>query len=312
MMTDTDYQIMSQQVRPLVAQNRWAFFEFFLQLFLLGLGFYWSSLSTPFWFIGQIILGISFWRSFAILHSCGHDAFFNVTWLNTFTGYFQSLFCYIPYYSWKYIHQDHHVWTGWQDLDPTTKNLDKKPNDITLKILDFCWKFWIPIISLHYILSVFFRPNSPSLKHPQRSRLRIISSIVWVIAVHAIMIFFLSWKYFQFFALSGFIYLNFGDISLLTQHVHLPLDHSKGVKVKPKKLHEQDQYSHTMTLPPFVSRWIFLNFNHHALHHLYPGLPYYFSHEVKFEGVHTQSWKNWVPKAKSMKASELIFEKTVS
>lgn len=302
MISDQDFQNLALKVRSLEANTRAAIGELLIHFFIVCSGFVLSS-TTPGWLPGQIILGISFWRSFAILHAAGHRAFFPGTFMNAVTGILCSVFCFIPFYTWKDIHEAHHVWTGWIDLDPTTSELQNELPRWKKAILNFCWKYWIPVISIHYILTVFILPTKR--RHYKNSLLSFLS-ILLVIGIH-------TWlassdfSYLRYFGLSSFVYLNMGDISLLTQHVHLPLDHSHGSKVKPKLPREQDQYSHTMILPDHVTRWIACGFNYHSLHHLFPKLPYYYSHLVSFRGAHTHGWKEWILKAKGMKASELIY-----
>jgi fatty acid desaturase len=301
-MNQSEYNTLSEVAMKLKASPKKAAIEVLLQIFILGAGFALSTLSLPFWIAGQIILGISFWRSFAILHACGHHAFSTHKRVDDVIGLSQSVFCFIPYYSWKFIHFDHHRWTGWLDLDPTMRNLEKQNSKFNLTILNLCWKLWIPVISIHYIVTVFFKRSETLTRRPA-----VAASILLVLITHAVLMWELDWQYFRYFGLSAFIYLNLGDISLLTQHVHLPMDHSRGSEVSPKKLWEQDEYSHTVELPGWISRWIVLGFNYHSLHHLFPTMPYYHSGKIIFRGRHTHDGKSWILKAKGMKASELIY-----
>jgi acyl-lipid omega-6 desaturase (Delta-12 desaturase) len=289
-----------QKYRP---NNLMAFREITLQILWLATGFYFSSINEL-WILGQILLGIGFWRAFAILHACGHNAFFNNRFLNILTGISQSLFCFIPFYTWKYIHEAHHVWTGWKDLDPTTSDLDRPLSGWKKKVLNFCWKYWIPIISIHYIFSVFIVPSKRIF---YKSSLQAYLSVGLVTVLHATLSYRFGLIYFKFLGLSTYIYLNMGDLSLLTQHIHIPLDHSQGLKVLPKHPKDQELYSHTTLLPEFVTRWIVLAFNHHALHHIHPRIPYYYSHLINFQGTNTHQWKDWLATAKGMKASDLIY-----
>jgi fatty acid desaturase len=299
-MNEETYKLLAKDTEALRPDLTSALLELLLQTMILALGFWLST--GKLWIVGQVILGIAFWRSFAILHACGHHAFSTKRKLDDVIGLSQSLFCFIPYYSWKFIHFDHHRWTGWLDLDPTMRNLEKGTSQFNLAVLNLCWKLWIPVISIHYIVTVFFTKNSS-----HRKLTSVWGSVFFVIAAHALAIYFLGWNYFRYFGLSSFIYLNLGDVSLLTQHVHLPMDHSRGSLVMPKRLWEQDQYSHTVELPYWMTRWLVLGFNHHALHHLFPTMPYYHSTRINFQGKHTHHGWKWLRKAKSMKATDLIY-----
>lgn len=311
MITENYFSELAEVARVHKANNKSGTKELIIQIAWLTIGTL-LSFKNPTWLLGQIILGIGFWRTFAILHACGHGAFFNNRKLNNLIGFLLAPLCFIPYYPWKYIHQDHHAWTGWKDIDPTTLGLMKRPKNWQQKVLNFCWKTWIPLISIHYILTVFFDINHSSFRVFNRKLMMVILSIIWVISFHLILIAEFGGPWITVFALSTFIYLNLGDISLLTQHVHLPLDVANGASVNPKFLWEQDQYSHTMIFPEFATKWIVLGFNHHSLHHLFPRLPYYKSHLVPFEGTHTHDWKEWILKAKGMKATDLIFDQKIN
>lgn len=306
MMTKDKFTSLGQDVRAFKATNPDALRELAVQIIWIMAGTL-LSLHYVSWIFGQLILGVGFWRSFAILHACGHNAFFRNRKLNDLSGFLIAPLCFIPYFPWKYIHQDHHVWTGWKDLDPTTRGLMKQPARWQQSLLNFCWKSWLPLISIHYIVTLFFDLNHSSFKTFNRRKILTLLSMVWVILFHLGLVMISGSLWLTLFGLSIFIYLNMGDLSLLTQHVHLPLDKTNGESVDPKNLWEQDQYSHTMLLPDFATRWIAMGFNHHSLHHLFPSLPYYKTHLVHFKGTHTHGWKEWILKSKSMKATELIF-----
>lgn len=306
MITEQDYKNLAKKARELKATNAHGLKEVLFQILWLCTGVV-LSLLPECWILGQIILGIGFWRSFAILHACGHNALFKSTLANHVVGFMMSPFSLIPYASWKSIHQDHHIWTGWKDLDPTTKGTLKALPAWKGDALNFCWRFWLPVISIHYIFGLFYNPFHSSIRKSGMGKWYVFLSILWISTFHLAIGFFYPREWLMIFPLSFFIYLNLGDLSLLTQHVHLPLDQSEGKTVGPKPLWQQEQYSHTLVLPTWVEKWFILGFNHHALHHLFPRLPYYLTREISFHGEHTQDWKEWIGEAKRMKATELIF-----
>lgn len=303
MMTEIQYRKIASNIQGLRRRNSKALQQLFFQAVFLAVGVSLSLQSSALWVLGQLVLGIFFWRSFVILHSCGHRSFSTSNVIDDIIGYMHSVFCFIPYESWKDIHNDHHKWTGWIDRDPTTVALSENPSKARLFIADLAWRLWIPVISLHYIASNFYNSSSPSY----RNQKKIYGSITFIVFFHMLLILVLGMTYLKIFGISTLIYLNLGDLSLLTQHVHLPLEHSGNASVMPKKPFEQDHYSHTLVLPKFVTRWIVLGFNHHAFHHLFPALPfYYFEKAEEFKGENTQDWR-WILKAKKMKVSDLIY-----
>jgi acyl-lipid omega-6 desaturase (Delta-12 desaturase) len=304
MISQQQYSELSRSASSLRPHNGLALRELILQFFWLAAGLYLSHQPGLGWPLGQVLLGIGLWRAFVIQHACGHHAFFKGPALNNLIGISQSLFCFIPYFPWKYIHQAHHTWTGWKDLDPTTMELDKALPQWKKKLVNFCWRYWIPLLSVHYIISLFF-----SFKRRQflESEALAILSMLIVLVPHLILAYTMPGFYMKSFGLAAWIYLNLGDISLLTQHVHLPLDHSGGDIVRPKLLREQDHYSHTVQFPSWVERWITLGFNQHSLHHLFPRMPYYYSAKIPFAGEHTHHWSEWISKSKKMAAMDLLY-----
>jgi acyl-lipid omega-6 desaturase (Delta-12 desaturase) len=303
MMTPARYAELAQKARPLRPQNRRAAQELTLQLLWITAGLGLSATSAG-WLLGQVLLGFGFWRSFVIMHAAGHGAFFSNTYANAAAGLINSLFCFIPYTPWRDIHEAHHRWTGWRDLDPTTMELENELPEWKKKVIDFCWRYWIPLLSVHYIASLFYALKRKSFL---RSKVQAAGSILLILMPHLLMALTNPQMYMKLFGVAALIYLNLGDLSLLTQHVHLPLDHSGGRSVRPKLFREQDEFSHTVLFPEWVDRWLSLGFNHHALHHLFPRLPYYLAAAVTFQGCHTHHWRDWFSRAKGMKASQLLY-----
>ena len=76
----------------------------------------------PFW-IGQALLALFYFHNFAIMHEAGHGNVHRRDWVNVIVGHYASLFCFLPFYPWRYIHHEHHTWTGNPEKDPTMKQI---------------------------------------------------------------------------------------------------------------------------------------------------------------------------------------------
>src|ERR1700722_20137090 len=74
----------------------------------------------PFW-VGQALLAVFYFHNFAILHEAGHGNIHRRDLVNVIIGHYTSLFCFLPFYPWRYIHHEHHTWTGNPEKDPTMK-----------------------------------------------------------------------------------------------------------------------------------------------------------------------------------------------
>lgn len=73
--------------------------------------------------MGQGVLGIALLQWFVLLHECGHRTLFRSATANRVVGHLAGFFSTIPFTSWRSVHNLHHKWAGWQDLDPTTQSL---------------------------------------------------------------------------------------------------------------------------------------------------------------------------------------------
>jgi acyl-lipid omega-6 desaturase (Delta-12 desaturase) len=272
--------------------------------FLLYSGVKLSSLSIL-WPIGQIILGFFSWHCFIILHSCGHQAFFPSHQLNTLTAQLASVFCLIPASSWITIHREHHKWSGWRDLDPTMSAINKKyPHFITI-IMDWCWKYWIPIFTPIYLLTTFWNPM-------KWEKVEIIKPVkIYIEALCLICIYLWLYKqtwFFTYVPMAILVFFSIGDLSLLCQHVHLPQMESNDEEVSPLSPSEQTEFARELEMPYWVELLLFGRFNRHASHHQEPRVPPYGDFQNSAKQPHQQNALHWLKEAKTMKASQLLLE----
>jgi len=126
-------------------------------------------------------------------------------------GHLASAFVIMPFYPWRYIHADHHVWTGWRDLDPTMGQLrPRELSSVARRTADFCWKAWIPVFCLTFSAGNFW--NLRRLRRQWKSgkpRREFLFSILFLVMC---------------------------DPLLLSQNAHIPKKSSGGVKVAPRSM----------------------------------------------------------------------------
>ena len=77
------------------------------------------------YWVGTILLSFIFAQTFILLHECGHMNYFKSKAANKFFGNMFGLLTGIPFFTWRQMHNLHHRWTGWRDLDPTTEKTAK-------------------------------------------------------------------------------------------------------------------------------------------------------------------------------------------
>ena len=147
-----------QDISSLGAKNYQAAIRLILPFTIGAIGFFFS-VQDQFWifFIGQIILAFFFLQTFILLHECAHLNFFKSRILNIIFGHLFGILSGIPFYTWQYMHNLHHKWTGWRDKDPTTEKTVGASNSPFIRwVLNFAWWLFIPIFYLAYKLSNYW------------------------------------------------------------------------------------------------------------------------------------------------------------
>lgn len=250
----------SFQSKTLTQRNAIGLLILMWQLFVTGLGIALSIQDqTVLWLLGQLVLGISFLQWFFLIHDIGHGVFLPNKTLSIIFGHLASVFCLVPYCPWKYVHQAHHKWTGWREMDPTVPNEPfEEMSKAQRSIVDFCWKYWIPLIAMSYVASTFYNVKKldrdffqPAKKRNNRL------SIGLVVMVYLILIIVFGALFFKVWLLAAFIFLSISDPYLLSQHTHLDSKHIEEEKLKPVPFIEQDNHSRTIRFPSFVEKYIF-------------------------------------------------------
>src|SRR5690606_24549194 len=227
--------------------------------------------------------------------------------LNTIFGNIISYFVFIPFTNWKLIHNLHHKWTGWRDKDPTTeKTFASRLRPTQKKIVDFCWKYYVPLFTLGYRLGIYWKLEKLKRHLSEKDYKVCCLSMLLMVIVYLVLIFTFPTVLLK---LLPALYLSFiiTDILSLSQHSHIemPLAHDKDVS--PLKYHEQAAYSRSLILNPLFSKFFLFNFNYHEAHHCYPGLPCYFLDQINTNSSNAYKFYFWLRKVKSMPGSEFIF-----
>jgi omega-6 fatty acid desaturase (delta-12 desaturase) len=262
------------------------------------------------WFLCQLALGMLFFQWFVLMHGCGHRALFASRLLNDVFGHVASMFCLVPYSSWRYVHAQHHRWVGWMDKDPTTRGLAAPLPPLYLqRIVNFCWKFWIPIFSLVFGVAGFWNLRRVAVVAPApRQRRRTLFSVLVLATVYAGLIALAGLRFLEVWAVAFLCFLTIGDPILLSQHVHLPLHKTDGAKVMPFPRANQDRFTRTIIVPGWVAQWVLLQFTTHGAHHAFPQIPHYDIARVPFSSTHAIWWSEWLRAAKRIPAIRLLYE----
>ncbi len=262
------------------------------------------------WVVGQGLVAVALVQWFILLHEAGHMTLFRGRVLNILAGHLASVFALAPFASWRRIHGLHHVWTGWQDKDPTTASLTPRHRSRAERaVVDIAWRCWLPLFSVVYRLGNYW--NLPRLwtQFPsRRQRIGIVLNAGLLMAMYGAMGLYVGWaNAVSLFGLALLVGLALQDPIILSQHTHIPQPVSGGRRVAPRSACEQLPYTRSLRFPRWFARWVLLNFNAHELHHLHAGVPGYRLMQLDALQPNEVHWWTWLKAAKRMRGSEFVF-----
>ncbi len=273
-----------------------------MSLWLFGFGTiftYWSA---------TLLLSLFFTQTFILLHECAHLQFFVSRRTNIVVGNLMGLLSGIPFVTWQQMHNLHHKWTGWRDLDPTTeKTVEPSESPMMRWVANICWLLFIPIFYLVYVVSNYW--NIFKIRRfvaPGALRSSVVSITVY--ALFYVLAFVLFSPFILHYLLPAFgLSCIWKELIILTQHSHIEIPVSGGNQVRPLPYSEQIPYTRSFRTHRFLARYFLFNFNLHQAHHAYPGLPAYWLDMVEVEDDTIPTYSEWFRQAKSLKGEDYIF-----
>ncbi len=261
--------------------------------------------------LGQFILIFVMLNSQILLHELGHGFFLKHKKMNHVFGHLIALGPIIPYQPWVLVHGQHHRWSGNKYKDPTmlTKSYDEL-KEREKKIINFCWKYWIPIFGISYSIRAFWQLKELNRNFPDH-KLSVLISMIIPFVVYLPLLIFIPGPFLKTWLPAYYIFMAIGEPLLFSQHVHIDqadaryddFEVAQSFHVK-----DQDIFSRTLVFPDWFSKWILLGFNQHAIHHIFPNLPAYEYSRVKETFPNTVPWKNWYAFSKSTDVCTLLFK----
>jgi fatty acid desaturase len=290
-------------------RSGWTFAGLAVALSLAGTALAWERSGLA-WIAGQLVLASAFVQWFVLLHECGHGTLFPSRRLNTLAGHVAGFFALIPFPVWTRVHGRHHKWTGWQDVDPTTATLaprTRRPYE--RRVVNFCWKYWLPLFSVVYRLGNFWHLGRLARLFPDRSEHRaLVRSAVLLAALYGLVLWVIGpLALLRLTGLALFLALVVEDVLLISQHTHIPMELAAGAEVRPFRTIDQEVFTRSLRLPRLLS-WFTLHFDAHELHHMYPFVPGYRLDEVPYVPANEVSWRRWIPAARAVPGEILLFQ----
>jgi fatty acid desaturase len=237
-------------------------------------------LGQPGWvyyILSQILLALFFFHGFALMHECGHGNFSKNRKANALYGHFFSIFCFIPFFSWKYIHQQHHVGIGYLDKDPTLNGIRKiRERGEAPALLRISWQWWLPLFASTQLITMWLYPLRRWLKEKEFDKWCRDSaiSVAFLGSIYLLLPLLFPELITVRNILPAFIlHMVFQEFINLPHHLETPLVYSSPGKER-LPLWEQHRVSRSCYCPVFVEVCT-LNFDLHTEHHYFPSLPWY-------------------------------------
>lgn len=254
---------------------------------------------------GVFFLSLFFVQCFILLHECAHLNFFKSKKLNEFFGHFFGLLSLIPFYTWQQMHNLHHKWTGWRDMDPTTEGTTK-PSDIKFIrfLVNIFWWLFIPVFFLSYQLDNYWNPVKLKRFLPS-DKFSIAKFHLVAYAIFLLAFLYLTIVYIPAVLYAFLLSLIWKELIIMTQHSHVDIPLANGLDVKPISYKDQIPYTRSFRTRHFIDRYLLFNFNEHKIHHAQPGLPCYFLDE--YQGKDSIQFLHWLVIAKRMTGVDYIF-----
>ncbi|MCC7055671.1 MAG: fatty acid desaturase [Gemmatimonadaceae bacterium] len=264
----------------------------------------------PLWLLGQVLLAVNLFQWFVLHHDFAHGGFFRTRWLNALLGHVSSVFCLMPFFSWRQMHHHHHIWSGWKDKDPSDPSSQfRQPTPTLTRVMNFCWRFWIPVFAATFVAMNFWNLKRVNELFPDpRSRRRNLFSVLFLMIIYVPALVLAPRFMLVHWVPALLLFLSFSDPVLLTQHVHVDANYAAGAEVKAFRYSEQGRYARNVIYPRFVAKFLFYNSERHGLHHLHPTVPIYHLGELESPKDNNIDWLEWLRLAKAMPADVLIFQ----
>ena len=240
--------------------------------------------STLPFLLSQVILAIFYFHNFALLHEAGHNNIHKSRWINNIVGHYASLFCFMPFFPWKHIHQGHHVWLGNIDKDPTMKPIRKIKDGAPFPALfKFSWWSWLPLSATFQLITLWLYPvrmRNEGNKDKPIFKQAIFSVAFLFIGWTALAMAFPAIVTFRNLWVSIVLYLVMSELENLPHHANMPMFRTNPIRDK-LQLWEQHVPTRSCNMSPIISDLLVLNFNLHTEHHFFPTLPWYRLREAR-------------------------------
>ncbi len=222
-----------------------------------------AALSPIAWWgklVSVLLFAVFTFRAFSMMHECVHYAVVAKRRPNDWLGEAYGIFCLLPFQSWRRLHMEHHFWTGNVERDPSMKILAqfRLAEFWVSPVVAYCWRRWVPLLGFLQH-RVFWQATLG-----RREYVFMAGAFVYIVGG--------LWLLGPF-VLGGGALLYLFMVEVINFPHHLGLRQFDGEARFAS--HQQDRFSRSCDYPVWAAQHIFLNFNLHTEHHLFPAHPWY-------------------------------------
>lgn len=202
-----------------------------------------------------------------LLHECAHHALFRSRAPNAAAGWLIGLMVATPFFSFRRGHSVHHSGLGTDD-DPTAAPRDARSRNLLIDLL-----VQLRIIPILYLGGVYGPYLLFDFRHRSRQSpvclMSYVINLLAILALHATLAWLCGWDRYLLLLLAAFWLSGIFYEYLFTQNQHIGLlpGPETGDRYRPR---HQVNFSRSVRLP---CAGLFLYFNLHKEHHLFPQLP---------------------------------------
>jgi omega-6 fatty acid desaturase (delta-12 desaturase) len=238
------------------------------------------SLAISAWltFALALLAGVMLVRVFIIFHDCGHGSFFRSPIANDIVGFISGLWCFTPYYHWRWEHSLHHA---------TSSDLDRRgTGDIwTMTVQEYLesplWRRFAYRLARHPAILFFVAPTFlflvrerfPSPKASARDRLSVWGMNVALFAMASGLSAIFGVKAYVLIQLT--ITMVGGAIGVWMFYVQHQFDGAYWERGAAWDYTAAALQGSSFYRLPRVFQWVTGNIGFHHIHHLSPRIPNY-------------------------------------
>jgi omega-6 fatty acid desaturase (delta-12 desaturase) len=233
---------------------------------------YWLTLLLAIFAAGFLV------RIFIIFHDCGHGSFFKSKQLNKIIGIIMGFIVFTPYHKWHKDHKIHHQTVG---------NLDKRgTGDVTTLTVEeykslsrwkrFSYRFYrnpLFLFGIAPMLLFTLQHRFTKTGMQGKEKLYVHLTTLALIAVIALIMFFIGWKAFLLIQLPVLYIASVHGVWLFYvqhQYRHVLWTKSESWDYKNIALNGSSLFK-----LPAILNWFTGNIGYHHIHHLSPLIPNY-------------------------------------